>query len=35
VIHEYASTTLLFPQDTAHVAESGDLIVTLGGQPCR
>ena len=35
VIHEYASTTLLFPDDTARVAESGDLIITLGGLPCH
>jgi len=34
VIHEYASTTLLFPGDVAVVAESADLIVHLGGQPC-
>jgi N-methylhydantoinase A len=31
VIHEYASTTLLFPGDVTQVAESAELIVHLGG----
>jgi N-methylhydantoinase A len=35
VIHEYASTTLLFPGDVARVAESAELIVHLGGTECR
>ena len=34
VVHEYASTTLLFPGDVALVAESAELIVTLGGPGC-
>jgi len=34
VVHEYASTTLLFPGDLAQVAESAELIVTLGGPGC-
>ena len=32
VIEEYASTTLLFPLDVARVAESAELIITLGGK---
>jgi N-methylhydantoinase A len=35
VVHEYASTTLLFPGDVAHVAESAELIVHLGGTECH
>jgi N-methylhydantoinase A len=34
VIHEYASTTLLFPGDVAQVTESAELIVHLGGAEC-
>lgn len=34
VVHEYASTTVLFPGDVAHVAESAELIVNLGGSAC-
>ncbi|MBX5468210.1 MAG: hydantoinase/oxoprolinase family protein [Firmicutes bacterium] len=31
VIEEYASTTLLFPQDVAEVAQTGELIIAVGG----
>jgi N-methylhydantoinase A len=31
IIHEYASTTALFPQDRAEVTASGELLVHVGG----
>jgi N-methylhydantoinase A len=31
IIQEYASTTVLFPQDCAEVARSGELLVRVGG----
>ncbi|HUY06213.1 MAG TPA: hydantoinase/oxoprolinase family protein [Acidimicrobiales bacterium] len=31
VIEEYASTTVLFPSDEAMVAETGELVVSIGG----
>lgn len=33
VIQEYASTTLLFPEDIAEVARSGELLIRLAGGP--
>lgn len=32
IIQEYASTTLLYPQDVAEVAETGEIVITLGGE---
>jgi N-methylhydantoinase A len=32
VIQEYASTTVLYPQDVAEVAETGEIVITLGGE---
>jgi hypothetical protein len=31
VIEEYASTTVLFEGDTAEVAETGELLIEVGG----
>jgi N-methylhydantoinase A len=30
VIQEYASTTVLFPEDTAEVRRSGELLIRVG-----